>query len=63
MFKQSVKLAYNLQLSNRKQQLTINTRQNLVKVSNPCQIAAGMSFMAGNQTKLGHIKNICGRKC
>ena len=32
---------------------TIHTRQNQVNISNPRQLTAGTSFIAGNQRKLG----------
>ena len=41
-----------------KTRLTIGARQNQVKVSNPCQLTAGRSFIAVYQRNLGQIKNI-----
>ena len=41
-----------------KTRLTIDARQNQVKVSNPCQLTAGRSFIAVYQRNLGQIKNI-----
>ena len=46
-----------------KKRLTIDTRQNQVKVSNHRQFTTGTSFIAGYQRKLGQIKNIYRRKC